>query len=213
MKNKVLKIPKATYDVINISIAPKSFGHEDDVNKTFHYSQHQLDRYLATGVDIAQIYLDATGDTLASKIEATDFKIWARARVDEEDWARLPDLLNYKSGLNKRLHPERTWAKGELKKVEFFGTAVPGPENSQTFSNAMTLTTFDYFRDLITGLIILQRRYRQWYMTDGSLSEPLKVDDKYYSPSEAMKEGGIRRDNVIEQMLPVIAGVWPSVSA
>lgn len=98
-------------------------------------------------------------------------------------------VLNYTTGLLKKLFPARTFVQGELQKVEWYA------EESQT--DLILTVDIVYNRDT-QGFAVDRTTTRTWKNKDGSDNDKNKVTKKVYDTPGKINEGKRRRGNLID---------------
>lgn len=104
---------------------------------------------------------------------------------------------NYISGLTVRLHPKRTFVKGELQRVEWFA------DNEET--DLVVCVNIEYVRDPI-GFALHRTTIREWIKEDGEAHHDKKTTVKHYDDLAQIKEGEARRSNIISGLQKPILG-------
>lgn len=104
----------------------------------------------------------------------------------------VPSHINFKTGLTIRLHPKRTFVKGELVKVEYFEHY-----DGETFENLILFENYVYDRDE-DGLAIKRTQTITWLWDDNQESEDKKVTEKYYDKKTQIYEIRRRRENTTD---------------
>ena len=108
----------------------------------------------------------------------------------------VPKGIDYKTGLNRRLHPKRTFSKGELQCVEWYAEF-----DGTDYTDIIIKVDISYVRDFF-GFAISRTTTRTWYNEDGSPNPDTKVTVKYYSDAiSRMAEGQKRRGNNIQMLM------------
>ena len=148
-------------------------------------------------------------------IELTEYKIYEHCIDQSLPRDVLPDFVNLASDLNSRLHRDNEIVKGELVRVTYYADATI--ENGLVvYSNAVALTTFQYYRDS-DGLATKRVELLRWYLGDGSLSESGKTRVKYYRTEQEKKVERRRRNtNIVDYLdgqLKTILGLVPGLDA
>jgi len=127
------------------------------------------------------------------------YKIWKHVAFDTEgeylsNCCKTPKWLNYKTGLDSRLHNKNQIEKWELKVVEFYSQY---DINSNVFSDLVLRVDFDYTRHT-DGTAIQRQKTITRILEDWTEAEDEKVMIKYYTtPKEKEEEIQRRRSNII----------------
>lgn len=133
----------------------------------------------------------------------SNYKIYQYiSSVPLEEWRVPPYTYNYKNALDIRLHPKRTFIKGELTKVEFYSSYDPGTE---TFDDLVVQEDYVYIRE--NGFVSSRELTITWVLADGTLSPNTKTRIKYYDQGAALAEGKRRRKNLINNLSIQIVGL------
>ena len=104
--------------------------------------------------------------------------------------------INYKTGLNSRLHAKRTFVKGELQKAEWYAYY-----DGLNYENKILDVDVIYNRDAL-GFADSRITTRTWYYEDGTPCDEKKITTKYYTdPVERIQEGKRRRGNLIDILM------------
>jgi len=115
--------------------------------------------------------------------------------------------IDFVRGLPKRLHSKLTFVKGVLVKKEYFENAVPNPTTQQIdYSNLIVVEDHIYTRNEF-GLAVMRDVHIRWVLEDETFSPDDRHRYKYYDPVASLKEGEIRRRNVIDGLKPKILGM------
>ena len=110
--------------------------------------------------------------------------------------------INYKTSLSTKLHPKRTFIKGELQKVEWYSEY-----DGITYVDKVLECTIVYARDIL-GFAVSRTTTRTWFHVDDTPCEDTKVTIKYYTDSlESMSEGKRRRGNLISILMYDVMGL------
>lgn len=93
------------------------------------------------------------------------------------------------------LHKKRTFNKGELILVEYYGDY---DLQTKEYSDLVLKEERTYHRD--ADLLAYQRDMKvTWYLIDDSVGD-CKETKKFYAPDESIREGIKRRDNIISNV-------------
>ena len=146
----------------------------------------------------------AITDTVNNHVPShLSYKIWDYVIDPPVGWTSPVDL-DYKKGLTIRLHPKKTFIRGELILREYFKDASVNPDGSITFSNPVLKEEYVYTRDG-TDLAISRIETISWYREDDSLGLDVKINRKFYDGLDKIQEGSTRRANVFDGvMIPIV---------
>ena len=108
-----------------------------------------------------------------------------------------PVNLDYKTGLNVRLHAKNTLAKGELVKTEYF--------SDQALTDKVIQVDIAYNRDAM-GFAQNRTVVRRWVMKNNQFHPTIKTTFKDYTinTQDQISEGITRRENLINALQPKI---------
>lgn len=108
-----------------------------------------------------------------------------------------PVNLDYKTGLDIRLHAKNTLIKGELVKTEYF--------SDQGLTDKVLDVAMIYNRDAI-GFVLNRTVVRRWVMKNGEYHPTVKTTFKDYTinPQDQISEGVTRRENSINALQPKV---------
>lgn len=112
--------------------------------------------------------------------------------VMPEDMESSPSNINYDI---IGLHKKRTFNKGELTNVEYFGEY---DLITRQYSDLVLTESRVYSRDN-KGFAYKRDLTTVWYKNDDSVGDS-KTTQKYYSADESIKEGETRRSNIISRL-------------
>lgn len=115
------------------------------------------------------------------------------------DKTAVPDYVNYKTGLTRRLHPKHEIVKGELQKTTYYVDLTIGEDNQETFETPVLEVSFVWNRNE-NGFVYSRESTIQYYFEDGTLSEETKYMIKGYNYEQAIKEAKRRRQNIVDAM-------------
>lgn len=94
---------------------------------------------------------------------------------------------------NFGFHKKRTLVKWEVTKIGHYAEY-----DGVTYSNLIVEETNTYTRNPVTGYVQYRDKSIVWFDENWNPSEP-KVSRKYYNNAEAIDEGEIRRNNIINE--------------
>ena len=133
-----------------------------------------------------------SGDTQYSGTCEIMFKIYNFTKnIEPKDFSVAPYDLNYDV---LGFHKKRTFNKGEIKTVEYYGSY---DFTGQTYTDLIVKETRTYYR--INQMLNRRHLYIEWYLCDGTVGA-IKETWKYYTPEESMAAGERRRRNVISTL-------------
>lgn len=121
--------------------------------------------------------------------------------TDTIDSTVFPGHIDYKTGLNKRLHPVHELTKGELQKTTYYAVT-----DGTTFVDPVLQVTFVWHRDA-NGFCLRRDSTINYYMNDGSLSTENKYMEKHYNEQESIDEGRRRRRNIVNDINLTVVGL------
>ena len=128
------------------------------------------------------------------------YKIWDYVNDEPHVPWFSPTSLDYKKGLNTRLHPKNTFTKGELTLREYYESATVDAVGAVTFSNLVLKEENSYTRD-IGGFAVVRSQTISWMRDDETWGPDVKTTLKYYSGIDKMQEGKKRRSNLVDQLM------------
>lgn len=128
------------------------------------------------------------------------YKIWDYVNEPPFNKWHSPTDLDYKKGLNTRLHPKNTFEKGEMKLREYYATATPNPDGSINFTDLVLKEENDYTRD-VAGFAISRQQTISWYRDDSTWGPDQKITLKYYDGIDKIQEGQTRRGNLVDSLM------------
>jgi len=118
-----------------------------------------------------------------------------------------PFDIDYKNGLTSNLYPKRTFIKGELIGVVWYGSYDPEQTENEGFSAPIIDVAIAYTRDVL-GFAVSRQTTRKWYFIDGELDQVnAKITHKYYTGIDQIKEGKIRRGNIMDYVPIAVLGL------
>ena len=129
----------------------------------------------------------------------SDYKIWKLTNYEDQlrSTSDDPRQINYKTGLNTRLHPEYTFDKGELTQVKYFETY--GDESSLVLCVDIT-----WERDETKNLTKRTETRKYVIESEGEEIEfgPLtKISEKFYDAVTGAKADVRRRSNIVDNLI------------
>ena len=129
------------------------------------------------------------------------------------DLALPPKGIDYKIGLNGRLHHKPTFSEnGFLIKMEFFASAIYDTNiGGYNYSDKVLESNFNYTIDPVTGFVVHRTKTITWYKEDGTAHPDTKIMHKIYNPVEMDDEAIQRRKNVIAILKVEIAMFMASI--
>lgn len=104
--------------------------------------------------------------------------------------------LNFKTGLSSRLHPKKTFVKGELQEVIHYRSATINPDLTKTYEDPVVRETFAYLRSG-AGFAIMRTHTIEWMDFNGEWALS-KVQEKFYDEADVLREAKTRRQNVAD---------------
>lgn len=124
------------------------------------------------------------------------YKIWFLTDYEENLKSPFdsPFTLDYKTGLNVRLHPRFIIDSGELRRAEYYSSY------DGTDYNDIILEVDVVWNRNEAGQLFERIETRRWYNTDDSIGDHVKVTKKYYNKEMAAKADSRRRSNIVEHM-------------
>lgn len=114
----------------------------------------------------------------------------------------LPSRVDFKTGLDIRLHHVHTFDKGELKKTTYYANYDVA---TRTYSTPVLEETNTFTRDT-AGFAQHRVCEIRWYLNDGTLHQECKSLLKVYTELEAIDEGIRRRSNIINMQSLTLVG-------
>lgn len=145
-----------------------------------------------TGVEDALLTSTVNNHSPAYK----EYKIW--------------DFVNYAQGkhedpsdINFSILPlavKKTYIRGELDIIEYFGSATVDATGSVSYSDPVLKTTWVYTRDPL-GYPVYAEEKAQWYYHDDTLGIHTKLIPHYYDGVDKIQEGMKRRGTLIDGLL------------
>lgn len=127
-----------------------------------------------------------------------ELKVFRYVSQSLDDTFEPPMYLNYKSGLNRRLHAERIKVRGEIQTVNYWATATPSATGVD-YSDLVIKEEISYQRNPL-GFAQTQTKVITWYCEDDSAHPTTKELFKVYAPIESIFEGERRRRNIISEL-------------
>lgn len=124
---------------------------------------------------------------LAAYVAPIALRIWSFV-PGATDLFACPFSLDYKIGLDRRLHHVNTYNKGELIKTEYY---------SEDGGDLILTVDFTYNRDT-DGLVLDRTKVISWIFVDGSVCPNTKTMVKKYDPWQSVQEIRRRRANVMD---------------
>lgn len=106
-----------------------------------------------------------------------------------------PSGLDYKTGLNTRLHPDFTFDTGRLVMVKYFKNF-----DGTVFSDLILQVEISYTDDA-NGNAKMRTTTRKWSMDNDEFGPHVKVTDKFYDSRASSREGVTRRTNIVNNLL------------
>lgn len=125
-----------------------------------------------------------------------------KTKAYQEQRETRPVDVDYKTGLDVRLHPKHTLLHGELQKTEYFRDYDPV---EKTHSHPILEVHFVYTRDA-AGFAVSRTSTIYWYLSDSTIDTTGKTMVKYYSNLEAVAEGIRRRGNIVNDVALRVVG-------
>ena len=155
-----------------------------------------------------------------SQDELNDFKYYKIYEFITDDKSKnlsnshisiTPKSIDYKKDLRDRVHPEYNFDKhGFLTGVTYYENMSVTHDSSgignYTYSNPILYYSAEYVLG-DDGYVKSRTVNRQWYLSDGTLSNDIKISNKYYQPLNARAEGRRRRKNLISELLSETVGL------
>jgi hypothetical protein len=127
--------------------------------------------------------------------------------LPEGDWDKLapPKLVNYCTGLTRRLERKTTRVLGDVVSVEYFGSATFKPDGSKSFADRVLIEEWEWTRDPPGTL---RHHFTIRYdLEDGTTHADTKPMAYMYSPDERMLAGEKRRKSIITDLKVYVGGV------
>lgn len=106
----------------------------------------------------------------------------------------VPIDVDYVSGLKTKLHRKSIVVKGEIKAEEFYENYING-----AFVNLIIKETTTFTRDAL-GFPLYKDVVVVWYCVDGTAHPTTKSWRSYYNQLEKIKEGKVRRGNLVANL-------------
>lgn len=106
----------------------------------------------------------------------------------------VPIDTDYVSGLKTKLHRKSIVVKGEIKAEEFYENF-----SNNVFSNLIVKETTTFTRDAL-GFPLYKDVVVEWYCIDGTAHTTKKSWRSYYNQLEQIKEGKMRRGNLVANL-------------
>lgn len=136
------------------------------------------------------------------------YKIYSLLSDDAKARYKYPNIaphsINYKTDVKNRLYPKYTFNKGILVMCEYFEnmetTYLENGVSTNEYSNPVLKCEFEYYTGN-TKYVDYRICKRYWQTIDNNYSSDAKITYKYYTKDNARKEGSIRRQNIIEQLV------------
>lgn len=125
------------------------------------------------------------------------------------DYSDLPQAINFKTGLTKKLFQKNTFVRGFLVEAEYFeNMSISYYHDIQQYSytNPISKVIFNWY---IGDANYLDKRVsqRSWVLTTGEYSTETITHTKVYTTLTARDEGIRRRSNIINQTLLFTGGL------
>lgn len=139
----------------------------------------------------------------AHNMEEKEYQIYQYVMWNPAQRWKPPWGVDYKTGLDRRLHPEHTFIKGELQKTVYYEQVTLNPDGSQTFAIPVLQVEFVWHRQPVTTFVYLRESTICWYFVDGTLdtdASHAKRLQKFYNNDESIKEGIRRRANIVDSL-------------
>lgn len=156
-----------------------------------------------------QMDMSAAQDVFRADLRAPHYVKIYRYTPDilNQDFTKPPKGTDYGgTNLTRRLFRQRNFVKGELQSIEFCagyaGQGLSGP----IFNDAVVRENHVYARDA-NGFPISRTVTITWLKEDGSDHPDTKVYTKFYSKLEAIREGKVRRKNLMDQLQIDVLGL------
>lgn len=130
-----------------------------------------------------------------------------RYLAPENNWKLFdpPHSVDYRTDLERRLHPERIFIHGELQTVNYYDDVTVEADGSLTFADKVLTEQYVYVRDV--ALFAVSRTLTiTWDREDDSSHPETKQMLKFYSPAEKIQEGKRRRGNIIDRLSNIVSG-------
>jgi len=135
---------------------------------------------------------------------SSPFKIYRYVDRDEFVVEEVPQSLNYKTGLNKRLHPIHEFSRGRIVRTTYYDSFKIGVNGFVTGIDPI-VEEISSWLDNPNGTIERTKEIR-WFREDKTRSDP-KVLIKPYDVIESRTEGRRRRRNVGDQLSMNVVGL------
>ena len=116
-----------------------------------------------------------------------------------KDSTKFPGRINYKSELDKRLHPKRILGGGLLTNIKYYGECVFDVGGELAFSDPVINVDFVWFLDEY-GNIVKRVSEIRYYYDDGALDSEAKTLEKLYNPIEAFNASRRKRKNILDEV-------------
>lgn len=142
-------------------------------------------------------------DVISEILYGLPYKIYHYMNNQElKEYYRPPLDFDYNVlGLSKK----RTFSKGELDKIEYYGYLDSGG----TYQDLILTEYRTFYRK--DRMVYKRKLDIEWYLDDGTTGAT-KTTYKYYSPEESLKLGERRRRNVISDLKIASIGLLQQVS-
>lgn len=117
--------------------------------------------------------------------------------VPEEEQGAAIHTINFKKGLNTRLHNKKTWVFGRLLKEEFY--PFGGDLTTVDTSDLILQISYDYSFNEVTREANYRLEKIIWFDEENSIVSE-KLQPKIYTGHEGMGEAKTRRANIIDAL-------------
>jgi len=114
--------------------------------------------------------------------------------LNSHDPYEVPLDVDYVSGLKTKLHRKSVLVKGEIRSEEFYESF-----SNTVFSNLIVKEVTSFTRDAL-GFPLYKDVEVTWYCEDGTAHPKKKTWRSYYNQLEQIKEGKVRRGNLVANL-------------
>lgn len=122
----------------------------------------------------------------------------------DKDYSELPNHINFKTELTKKLFQKNTFVRGFLAEAEYFENCVTTYNalgmQINTYSNPITKVVFNWHVG-VANYLYKRVSQRSWVLTTGEYSTETVTHTKTYDLFAARNEGIRRRQNIINTTL------------
>lgn len=143
------------------------------------------------------------------------YKIYALlsddAKIRNQNTSILPSSIDYKKDLKLKLHPVYTFNKGILVRCIYYAEVESNINPTTgfveyTYDNPILKCEMEY-HTLNSKYVEYRIVKRYWQTLDNIYDPTYKESIKYYNKKEARREGTIRRQNIIDELVVTVVGL------